>query len=346
MGVFFGVILILLGGFSNGSFYLPFKKVKNWSWEIYWFIYALIALIFAPWIVSFLSVPDLLGLFREATAKSMLWPVVFGALWGVGGLTFGLSMRYLGMGLGMSLALGLTAAFGTLIPPVFKGEFGELLSQTSGIVTLIGVLVCLVGIGITGWAGMSKDNEMPEEKKKEAIKEFDFKKGVLVALFAGLLSASFAFGVEAGKPLAQLATERGTPSLNQNNPILILVMFGGFIINGFWCIYLGFKNRTLGDFGKKEAPLSGNYLFSSTAGILWYLQMMFFGMGKTRMGELDFASWSILMASSIVFSNMWGLITQEWKGASSKTMRILYFGLIVLILSTIIIGYGTYLKQG
>jgi L-rhamnose-H+ transport protein len=334
-----GVLLIILGGFANGSFYIPFKRVRNWAWEVFWLVGGVFSWIIAPWVVSFLTVPNLLELFNEAPVIDLMWPFLFGILWGVGSLTFGLSMRYLGVALGLTIALGLTAAFGALIPPVFKGEFGAMIATVSGKVTVIGVLVCLMGIAITGIAGMRKDKEVSLEKKKESIKDFNFKKGLIVAFFAGLMSAAFAFGVSAGKPLAELAIAKGTATLYSNNPTFILVMFGGFITNAIWCIYLQFKNKTSRDFVKtKDTPIVSNYLFSALAGVLWYLQMMFYGMGETIMGEV--AGWIILMSSSILFSNMWGLITHEWQGVKTRTYYVLASGLLVLILSTLIFGYG------
>jgi L-rhamnose-H+ transport protein len=338
-----GIFLHSVGGFAAGSFYIPFKKVRNWAWESYWLVNGFLSWIIMPWLIAFLTVPGLISILWEAPKSSIFWSYLFGLLWGVGGLTFGLSMRYLGMSLGYAIALGFCAAFGTIIPPIYKGTFGDLITSASGLTTLGGVLACLVGIAICGWAGISKEKELPDEKKKETIKEFNFTKGVWVAIFAGVMSACMAFGIAAGEPIGKLAVERGVPSLWQNSPIFICILAGGFTTNFIWCVFLNLKNRTAKNYIDKSTPLAGNYVFSSLAGITWYFQFMFYGMGTTRMGEYDFSSWTIHMAFIIVFSNIWGLIFREWKGTSRRTHTIVFSGILVLILSTIIVGLGNYL---
>ena len=193
MGAILGIIFHAIGGFAAGSFYAPYKKVKNWAWEIYWLLGGLFAWIIMPWLVSYIAIPDLMEFLSSLTIDEIKWPYFFGVLWGIGGLTFGLTMRYLGMSLGMAIALGLTASFGTLIPPIYNGQFGNLMSHSSGLITLFGILISLVGIAFTGKAGISKDKELSDEQKQETISEFNLKKGIIVALFAGVLSASFAF---------------------------------------------------------------------------------------------------------------------------------------------------------
>jgi len=341
-----GVLLHAIGGFAAGSFYIPFKKVRHWAWESYWLAGGVFSWILAPWVVALLVVPRLFSVLSEAPPSTVFWTYFFGVLWGIGGLTFGLSMRYLGMSLGYAIALGFCAAFGTIVPPIFKREFADLLATTSGLITLAGILVCLVGIGICGWAGVSKERELSEEKKKETIKEFNFAKGLLVAIFAGVMSACMAFAIEAGEPIAALAGQSGTASLWVNSPVYVFIFAGGFTANFIWCVYLNLKNRTAGDYvDARKTPLLSNYLFSALAGITWYLQFMFFGMGKTRMGAYGFSSWTIHMAFIIVFSNLWGLFFREWKGTSRRTHSLVVAGLIVLVLSTVVVGVGNYLAS-
>ncbi len=341
-----GILLHSIGGFAAGSFYIPFKKVRNWAWESYWLVNGFLSWIIMPWIIALLTVPGLISILREAPRSSIFWTYLFGLLWGIGGLTFGLSMRYLGMSLGYAIALGFCAAFGTIIPPIYFGTFGDLISHASGLTTLGGVLVCLVGIAICGWAGMSKEKELSEEKKKETIKEFNFTKGLWVATFAGVMSACMAFGIAAGKPIAALAVERGVPSLWQNSAIFVCILAGGFTTNFIWCVFLNIKNRTTKNYlDSSNTSLAGNYVFSALAGITWYFQFMFYGMGTTKMGQYDFSSWTIHMAFIIVFSNIWGLIFREWKGTSRRTHQIVLTGILVLILSTFIVGLGNYLAS-
>jgi len=346
MNPLLGIIYHAIGGFAAGSFYIPYNRVRNWAWEVYWLAGGIFAWILAPWIVAMIAVPDLRSLFSEIPFNNLVWPYIFGILWGIGGLTFGLSMRYLGMSLGMAMALGLTAAFGTLVPPVYFGEFTKLISNLSGWVTLGGVGITLFGIGLVGRAGILKDRELSAEQKQEHIREFSLKKGIWVAIFAGIMSACFAFGIAAGKPIAELATERGTPELFSNSPIFIVILSGGFTTNFIWCMLLAVRNKSIGDYVKiKDTPILRNYLFSALAGLTWYFQFMFYGMGTTKMGAYDFASWSIHMAFIIFFSNMWGLILREWHGSGRRTIFLIIMGLMVLFLSTVIIGIGNYIQQ-
>jgi L-rhamnose-H+ transport protein len=341
---FLGVFLHALGGFAAGSFYIPYKGVRKWAWESYWLVGGVFSWIFAPWVIAWLTCPDPVAVLRSAPVSSLFWSYVFGLLWGIGGLTFGLSMRYLGMSLGYALALGFCAAFGTIIPPMFKGEFPVLLSSASGLVTLAGVGVCLAGIAVCGKAGVSKEWELSAQEKKAAIREFDFTKGVWVAIFAGIMSACMAFAIQAGKPIAKLAVESGTRELWQNTPVFIVILAGGFTTNFIWCAILNVRNRTARDYvNAGDASLAINYVLSALAGITWYLQFMFYGMGTTQMGRYDFSSWTIHMAFIIVFSNMWAILFYEWKGSSRRTHHIVFAGIIILIASTLVVGYGNYI---
>src|SRR5579884_751121 len=239
-----GVIFHWLGGLASGSFYVPFRAVKRWSWETYWLVGGFFSWIIAPWVLGSLMTRDLLATLHETPGSALFWAYFFGVLWGFGGLTFGLSMRYLGMSLGMAIALGYCAAFGTLIPPIFFHQFGTLVGTRSGQVILAGVAVCLLGIAIAGAAGRSKERAMPEAERKRAIREFDLKKGILVATFSGIMSACMAFGLRAGDPIRHITLAHGTSTLWQGLPVLIVVLAGGFTTNFIWCLALNLRNRT------------------------------------------------------------------------------------------------------
>jgi len=341
-----GVFLQAIGGFAAGSFYIPFRKVRNWAWESYWLVGGLFSWIIMPWLIAFLTVPRLSSVLARAPVGSLVWSYVFGVLWGIGGLTFGLSMRYLGMSLGYAIALGFCAAFGTVIPPIFSGAIGDLITSVSGLTILAGVLVCLSGITVCGWAGVSKEKELSSEQKRATVREFDFFKGLLVAIFAGVMSSCMAFGIAAGKPIAHLAVEQGVRPLWQNGPVLVVVLAGGFTTNFIWCAGLNVRNHSARDyFIARDASLAGNYFFSALAGITWYLQFMFYGMGTTKMGRYDFSSWTLHMAFIIAFSNMWALLLREWKGSSRRTLTIVAFGIILVVFSTAVIGTGNYVAS-
>ena len=343
MGVIIGVILHALGGFASGSFYIPYKKVRGWSWESYWLVGGLFSWIAAPTIFGLATVPGLFDILSDAPRESIFWCYVMGMLWGIGGLTFGLSMRYLGLSLGMSIALGYCSFFGTIIPPLWDGTLGILFDTTSGLMILLGLGVCLLGIAICGWAGMRKEGEMSEEAKKETIQEFNYFKGLMVATCSGIMSSCMAFGLAAGKPIAQMAIDRGVDPLWQNNVVLVVVLLGGLTTNLIWSVYLNIKNKSSSDYTDSTTPLLANYIFCAVAGTTWYLQFFFYGMGSSKMGKYDFSSWTLHMAFIIIFSNLWGLYFKEWKGSTKPTLRIMLIGIAIVIFSTMIVGYGNYL---
>lgn len=524
MNPILGVFFHWLGGLASGSFYVPFRGVKRWSWETAWLVAGVFSWLVAPWFFALLNTTDVITVLKETPGEIWFYAYLFGALWGFGGLTFGLAMRYLGMSLGMAVALGYCTVFGMLIPPIFKGEFySKLIQPEGGRWVLAGLVVCVIGIIITALAGNSKEKEMDEEQKRNTVKEFDFKKGILVATFSGIMSACFAFGLSAGDKIREITykvdivnsaaaegktvvrtdepaaadtaallkslapdklfkkadkpslmgliglieeprsleiavakkgksvpqekitaadekakaalaaltavdsplalrlldlqqrmaapgTDSDTFSIIDNLstlseketalnlsaaganlkeihskhhlwtglPVLIVVLFGGFTTNFLWCLLLNIRNRTgyeyfaaeqrqpahgkdqtaienatdapavemaeqaaLGGNGNsRRIPRISNYLFAALAGTTWYFQFFFYSMGETQMGEYKFSSWTLHMASIIIFSSIWGLALREWKGASVKSKSLLFAGLAILVFSTVIIGYG------
>jgi L-rhamnose-H+ transport protein len=382
---FLGVFFHWLGGLASGSFYVPFRFVRRWSWETYWLVGGVFSWIVVPWVLGSLLTHDLLkvlGAAQEAHPLCLFWVYFWGVMWGLGGLTFGLTMRYLGMSLGMAVALGYCAAFGTLMEPLYNGKFTEkLLIPVAGHFILFGVALCLVGIAVAGLAGMSKEREMSEEQKKSLIKEFNFKKGILVATFCGVMSSCFAYGLAAGDPIKEITQKYGTPELYQGLPVLVVLLLGGFTTNFIWCVILNVKNKTGYQYlsgtvrnhapgrdeetiietaidapseevvermprGKSEpvrVPMLSNYFFCALAGTTWYFQFFFYTMGETQMGKYKFSSWTLHMASIIIFSTLWGIALSEWKGSSRRTLALVTLGLATLVASTVIVGYGNYL---
>ena len=540
MNPFLGVFFHWLGGLASGSFYVPYRAVKRWSWETYWLVGGFFSWLIAPWFFAVLNTTDVISVLKATPGETWGYTYLFGLLWGMGGLTFGLTMRYLGMSLGMAVALGYCTVFGTLIPPIFAGEFqAKLLDPINGRYVLAGLAVCVIGIVITALAGKTKESEMSEEQKREHIVDFDFKKGIMVATFSGIMSACFAFGISAGskiehltlrtdlvnsakkagfsvtaleepaadvvanfektvavevfsddktgiKPnlgmvietleapavsqakLAELArnsaklpgdelakktstsqadlakqqaaSEKARTLLASSTdplakrlidyatqmqaapaavclivdglstldlketalavhksgadltaihakhalwaglPRLIVILLGGFTTNFIWCLMLNIRNKTGyqyftsqireqsppaqvvagggegapaatgeafdGRLDKTPVPMIGNYIFSAMAGVTWYFQFFFYSMGETQMGDYKFSSWTLHMASIIIFSSIWGLALKEWRGSSSKAKGLLFLGLLVLVLSTVIVGYGNWLGGG
>lgn len=337
MEVLLGILLMAIGAFAGSSFYAPINKIKNWSWETYWIVQGVVSWVLLPWLFTLYAIPfsELGGVLTAAPASSLGLAIFFGALWGVGGLTWGLSMRYLGISLGQSIASGFCAAFGTVIPPIVAGQ--NLFTSVEGWLMLGGVAIALAGIAVIGYAGSLREKGMTEEQRAAAVKEFAFKKGLLIAVFAGLMSASMAYGIQAGDPIRVAAEAIGCDPLFSANPVYIFVMFGGFLTNFAYCIYLFAKNRSLKEFALVKGKMRlNNVFFSILGGSLWYMQFLFLGMGKSFIADnptLIAFSWSILMSLNILFSNFWGIVLKEWKGANSQTIVILAIGLSVLIFS-------------
>jgi len=341
-----GVALHALGGLMSATFYVPYKGVRRWSWETYWLVGGVFSWLVAPWALALLTVPDLTTVLRNSPRSSLVWCYLFGAAWGIGGLCFGLTMRFLGLSLGNALALGFCAVFGTLMPPIFSGEIHSILASSAGHIVLLGIGVCIGGIVASGLAGISKEREMSADQKATTISEFDFGNGVIVAVLAGVLSASMSYGVAAGKPIAALAVRHGTAPLWQNTPVFLVILPGGFTTNFLWCIALHLRNGSAQDYLDRTKPLFRNYVLSAVAGSIWYLQFMFYGMGNTKMGRFEFSSWTLHMASIMIFGTLWGFMLGEWKGSSIRTVGLVALGLIILVTATMMVGYGNYLAVG
>ncbi len=338
MSAILGLLIIAVGSMGQSSSYVPINKIKNWSWENFWLVQGIFAWLVFPLLGAFLanSLPELTEIYRS-NASATWQSVGYGVLWGIGGLTFGLSMRYLGIALGQSVALGTCAAFGTLIPAVLTGT--DLLSP-KGLILLLAVAITLAGIALVGYAGSLRSKNMSEEERRKAIKDFALKKGLLIALLSGVISACFSLGLNAGIPVKDAAIAAGAKELFAQNPVTLLVTFGGFLTNLIYCLYMNRKNKTEGEITQSsKAVLINNVLFCALAGLLWYSQFFGLGMGQSffEPGSVMMAfSWSILMSLNVVFSNVWGILLKEWKGAGDKAVTFLALGMAVLILSLVI----------
>jgi L-rhamnose-H+ transport protein len=406
MQVILGVIFHFIGGFASGSFYMPYKKVKGWAWESYWIIGGLFSWLIVPPLAAALTIPNFWNIISQTSASTLIYTYIFGLLWGIGGLTYGLGVRYLGVSLGSSIILGLCMVFGSLIPTLYyqlhpvagKDSFSTYTGSTWGLTVLAGLLVCVIGIIICGRAGTLKEKEMKEQESfgangsgnGKAIKyrkpvletaggkeveristedvsivqdgatsahggpvagiEYKFALGLTVAIVSGVLSACFNFGIEAGKPMAEVANrlwEAAHPGegkfLFGNNVIFVVILWGGLTTNLIWCAILNARNKTFGDYTNAKSPLLKNYLLCALAGTAWFLQFFFYGMGESKLGN-GASSWILHMSFIILVANMWGLVSNEWKGVSKKTMRTIVVGVLTVIVAVLIVGKGNSLK--
>ncbi len=347
MQAILGVLFHSLGGIAAGSFYMPYNKVKGWKWESYWMVGGLMSWFIVPPIAAWLTVPDFAEIISEASVSLLFFTYAMGLLWGVGGLSYGLGIRYLGMSLGNSVVLGFCAAFGALVPPIYynmvptdgKVRFTDMISSSGGQLVLLGVLVCVLGIAICGRAGMIKEKELSEAEKKKSIAEFNLFKGLAVAILSGILSAFFNFGIESGKPLAEAAIASGNDPLFANNVTFVVVLLGGLSTNLVWTTLLSLKNKSYSDFTNTDSPIAKNLLFACLAGTIWFLQFFFYGMGESKLGN-GASSWILHMSTIILTANLWGIYRKEWKGVAKRTKTTIIFGILIILLSVVLVGIG------
>lgn len=380
MGVILGVIFHFVGGFASGSFYMPYKKVKGWSWESFWIVGGLFSWLIVPPLAAYLTIPGFMDIIRASSSDVLATTFLMGLLWGIGGLTYGLGVRYLGVSLGSSIILGLCSVFGALVPAVFyyfnpkdgKDTIADLFGTQWGLTVMGGLLLCVIGIIICGKAGGMKDKDLMKNEElhsdSEAIgahgekltkklhidasgSEFLLVKGLVLAIISGVLSACFSFGIEAGSSMGNTANEiwkAANPAeagefLYRNNVIFVVILWGGLTTNFIWCMILNARNKSFGDYTNKKSPLIKNYLLCALGGTMWFLQFFFYGMGESKMGN-GASSWILHMSFIILVANTWGIVLKEWKGVSAKTRTTIIIGIATIIASVIIVGIGNSLK--
>lgn len=354
MQVLLGVIFHFIGGFASGSFYMPYKKVRGWNWESFWIIGGLFSWLIVPPLAAWLTIPGFWNIIKNADGPVLTSTYIMGLLWGIGGLTYGLGVRYLGVALGSSVILGLCSVFGALIPSVYyyfsptagKDTIADLAGTTWGRFVLLGLLVCVAGIIICGRAGAMKDRDLHGAETDASGSEFKIGLGLFVAIVSGVLSACFSFGIEAGSSLGIVANnvwKAANPGqgefLFRNNVIFVVILWGGLTTNLIWCLVLNARNKSFGDYTNSNTPLLKNYLLCALGGTTWFLQFFFYGMGESKLGN-GASSWILHMSFIILVANMWGLILKEWKQVSRKTTRMIITGIATIILSILIVGYG------
>jgi L-rhamnose-H+ transport protein len=343
-----GILIFTLGGLAGAVFYLPFKKVVKWSWESYWMVYAVVGLLIVPWALALVTSPNVFSVLKASPSGELWYCFLCGAAWGFGGLTWGLMIRYLGVGLGLAIGAGLVSSCGTVVPMIIKGTLGQLFRPGAGLVSLAAVLISLAGIVSVGMAGMSKENELSSEQKKKAVAEFNFRKGILVAIFSGVMSSALGFGLQGGATIEKLAqtTAPATAVTWKGMPVLAMALLGGFTVNFLWCLLLNLKNKSAGDYIRlKTAPIAGNFGFAALAGVIWCSQFICFKTGQPAMGKTDYVGWAVLMASQILFGSLLGIGLGEWKRTGARTRSLLAAGIILLVASSVVAGYSSHLAQ-
>ena len=358
MQVLLGIIFHFIGGFASGSFYIPYKKVKGWQWESYWIVGGLFSWLVVPPLAAYLTIPEFGDIISGSGGAILGITFLFGILWGIGGLTYGLGVRYLGVSLGSSIILGLCMVFGAIIPAMYydlnpvagKDSFSAMISSQWGLTIIAGLVICMLGIIVSGKAGMMKEKELKlvgtDPHGAEVKTEYKFALGMFVGIVSGVLSACFNFGLEAGQSMATIANDAWKAAnpgegefLYRNNVVYVVLLWGGLSTNFIWCMILNARNKSFSDYTNASTPLFKNYLFSAIAGTTWFLQFFFYGMGESKLGNGP-SSWILHMAFIILVANMWGLLLKEWKGAGTKTIRTIIAGIAIIILSGLVVGYG------
>ena len=336
-----------IGGISASTCYLPFHKTMKWSWGTFWLVQALFAWLLMPVVIGLLTVPGFFSILSDAPAKAFWGAFLFGAIYGFGGMSFGFAIRHIGYSLTYTIAIGISAVLGTVIPLLIFGGIMDHFSKPGGIIVLTGMITSIIGVGLCGLAGFKKEKDINAMKGKST--NFNMLAGLILAIIGGVLSGIFNVSLEFGQPIADLAAERGAEHF-EGNAKLVVSTAGCFLVNLIWFLVAGIRQNTLKEFTSKTGIPSGqmfkNFFWSAFAGTLWCFQFFFYGLGHVKMGYFKFASWVLHMSMLIFFSYIVGVIMKEWKNVKSGTYIILVIALLTLVISFIITAYGSFIGEG
>jgi L-rhamnose-H+ transport protein len=339
-----GTGLHAIGGISASTCYIPFNKTKKWSWESYWLIQAFFAWLIMPLLIGIFTVPQLMEVLRNSPLQALLIPFILGAVYGFGGMSFGYAIRHIGFSLTYTISIGISAVLGTITPLILKGTLIQHFQKPGGLIVLGGMILSMLGVALCGSAGYKKEKDLKSIGTEKSAIQFNMKKGLILTLVAGLLSAVFGISLEFGQPISDVAAEYGAGYFEGNAKIIVSTA-GCFLTNLIWFVVQGFKQGSLKEIvcsdrmGRKS--LMNNYLLAAFGGSLWYLQFFFYGLGHVRMGSFMFASWVIHMSMLIFFSYIIGLALKEWKNVKRKTYTRLILALMTLVISFVVMTYGS-----
>lgn len=333
-----------IGGTSAASCYLPYERVKSWSWGVFWIVQAFFAWLIMPFVIGYFTVPDLLVVLSNSPAKPFWTAFILGAVYGFGGLSFGYAIRNIGYSLTYTISIGISAVLGTIIPLIIDGKLVENFTKPGGGIVLFGMVVSIIGVALCGKAGFLKEKLLIKTKGEHHF-NFNMKKGLMLTLIAGSLSAIWGVSLAVGQPISDLAAKHGAGSF-EGNAKLIVSSLGCLLTNLIWFVTATIKDGSIkrlyriNEIGAKR--YAGNFSLSALAGSFWYFQFFFYGLGHVRMGDFQFASWVLHMSMLIFFSYIIGVIMKEWKGVDRKTYASLITALLVLVCSFVIMTYGSY----
>jgi L-rhamnose-H+ transport protein len=339
MSIIAGVGWHIVGAACAASFYAPIEKVKRWSWETTWAVAGLFSWILLPIGVSLFLLPDFHGFYASMDPHLLLKVALFGAMWGVGNVSYGLTMRYLGMSMGIGIAIGVTLVVGTLIPPFLHGQAAMLFTTRSGQLTLAGVLVALIGVIIVSYAGHQKEIQLSGE-----VREFNVKLGLLLAVLCGIFSSGMSFAIDAARPMEAAALHLGVNPLYAALPSYVIIMGGGAVVNMSYCFIrlAALKRLSLrADLAQPGGTLLRNGLLAATGGIMWYLQFFFYAWGAANVPQrLFYVNWMLHMSMYVLCGGLVGLALGEWAGVGRRPLRLLWAGILVIIAAANLVGLG------
>jgi L-rhamnose-H+ transport protein len=339
MQIISGIGWHMVGAASAASFYAPISKVKKWTWEGTWAVAGIFSWVLLPICVSAMLLPEFRAFYGSLDPAVVLRTFLFGAMWGVGNVSYGLTMRYLGMSLGIGVAIGVTLIVGTLIPPLAHGQFHILVSTRGGLLTLLGIVVALCGVVIVSIAGHRKEVALGAETR-----EFDVKKGLMLAVMCGIFSSGMSFGIDAAKPIQAAALLAGIKPLYTALPSYVIIMGGGGLVNFAYCFSRLFFKKELSikaDLALPASDLLKNGSLAASGGILWYLQFFFYAWGAANIPlSYAYVNWMLHMSGYVLFGGIVGLALGEWIGVGSKPVRLLWAGMLVIIAAANIVGLG------
>lgn len=341
-----GVLLHGVGAFFAATCYTPQKRIKRWSWQTYWLTQAAFCWFLLPVMGAWLTLPDLGAVLRAAPRDAMLHSFLLGAAYGIGGTAFGIAIRYIGFSLTYAIAVGLSSVLGTLIPPLVRGTLTVTLAKPGADWVVLGLVVGTLGIGLAGWAGRLKERDLSAQQDHS---EFSLMNGLLLSLLAGVLSAVYGFALEAGEPIADVASAHGA-GVWRGNVVYIFSNTGAFLTTAIYCLYLHVRHKTLRELielppGPEKARLPVNFILAAVTGLFWYSQFFFYNLGHVRMGAYKFTSWAIHMIMLVLFSNLVGVALREWRACRRVTHTTIGFALAVLVGAVLLLAYGNYLAE-
>ncbi|MBN2167486.1 MAG: hypothetical protein JW717_14515 [Marinilabiliaceae bacterium] len=341
-----GTSLHAIGGISASVCYTPSHKLKSWSWGTFWLVQSVFAWILMPAIIGYFTVPDFFNILANAPSKALWGAFILGAAYGFGGMSFGLAIKHIGYSLTYTIAIGISAVLGTILPLSILGGLESYFTRPGAGIVLIGMIISIIGVVLCGWAGFRKEQDLKSQTNDKPT--FNMSIGLMLAIVAGILSGVFNISLELGQPISDIAAQKGAGHFEGNAKIIVSTA-GCFIVNFIWFLVLGIRQKTLKEYTSKSGiPTSvrlRNTLWSALAGSLWFLQFFFYGLGHVKMGNFQFVSWALHMSMLIFFSYMVGVLMKEWKNVSKKTYLLLIIALLILVTSFIITGYGSYIGE-